>query len=439
MEQSWSSHPNLAYLAIVAIPLVLLGLWGDYFERHLRWMRSERLDVDMDREIGRVKGVAALAMGFQVILFFGGLSLAHPAIAAVLLIVSIAVQRRMIQGLLNRMVGRTLKSQVVSSSLVPNSIHPSQNLAQNLGKESRDPYLGLRALGWSMGSLLFYLVVVHGFLLSSLVLSRILIETLPGFGEQAAAAVVIGGLVLGLLGGSLLSLALAPFYLKRILPVQPMDKSDHREKLEGLRACFERAGFPQPQFWVVDTRHGSWNAVALSGWMKGKGVFHPGLFLSDTWLKRFEESEIQALVLRELAQRRLGHFRARVLTGLMSGALAMGLALALVVVGVQILPPEWMVFPRALGLVGALWIPFAMVSRKNRQQEASADVAAVQLMGAELEALADALLKAQTIQTGRPITDHPRVQTLRKSLGGGPSELSSNDSQNEDSDQSKAA
>lgn len=379
--QQWSTHPHLAYAAIVAIPVTGFMLWADYAKRDLERRRKEDPDFDSKNESGRIRAIGLFGLLSQGMIYMTSLGLKDVSrfLPFGLFVAAVVIQNALVMRL--------------EAAVQPKKpILPAQPGEEPV-PEAALAGMGLRAVGWMILSVLGYLAVIHLCVRAAIALAHHFEA-----GSQTVNASAMGGLALGIFGGLLLSFGLAPFYLRRILPVTTLEPGPRKEEIEG---CFSGAKVPVPRIWMVDTRLAPWTQVLYSGFSSGRGPFAPGLFLSHSLLDRLSGGELRAALFREASHTRLHHFRKRLFFGCMIGITAVALAGTILVLSVRGgLSPELSALTRLAAVFIPLLVPFFFVRAQVRRQEEEADFHAVSVLGADAEELSSLLLKLD-ILSGR--------------------------------------
>ncbi|HTL11686.1 MAG TPA: M48 family metalloprotease [Bdellovibrionota bacterium] len=386
-EFHWATHPQAAYAAIVAIPLVIFALWGEYASRDFEVRRKAKPgEWEPDAEVGKVRLMAMLGLlvqGMVYVISFG-LPDVSRLVPFTLFLVSLAVQN----GIVNR-----LETAIRGPKAPPADASPESKDSPAAGDrptEGQLAGLGIRVMGWMLTSVLLYLAVIHACVRLALAGTKVWHLT-----ELAANALVLSGMAMGIFGGLALSFALAPFYLRRILPVKALEPGELRDRVQ---RCFADSTVPVPDFWVVDTRLATWNQVLYSGFPGGRGPFRPGVFLSISLAQRLGDAELRTALLREVAHIRLKHFRNRLWFGFVMGALSIvvagGLLLLSQTPGVEEALAAGM---RLLAVAVPLALPYLSVRFIIRRQDESADLHAVVDLGADLESMVSLLVKLEIL------------------------------------------
>ncbi|MCC7440300.1 MAG: M48 family metalloprotease [Bdellovibrionales bacterium] len=394
-ELQWATHPHLAFAAIVAIPVVAFALWAQYAQGDLEIRKGKDQDWDADREVGRVRVMGIFGLAVQAVIYVASFGLSD---VNRLLPFSLFLTALTVQNIFCAKLEALIRSRPGSHRLAPRGSPRSESEGGSVPAPDRPSEtqllgLGFRIMGWMLTSVLVYLGVIQLFVRVALAAAKA-----TGLEESTGNLLALSGLALGIFAGLALSFALAPFYLRRILPVKRLEPGVLLERLE---KCFSEAKVPVPSFWMVDTRIAAWSQVLYSGFPSGRGPFRPSVFLSQPLTEKLGEQELRAALLREAAHVRLKHFRNRLWVGFLAGAGCIAIA-GVMILSAQdpALDPALASFLRAMAVLVTLAGPFLSVRALVRRQEEIADLHAVAELGADVESLVGLLVKLE-ILSGR--------------------------------------
>jgi Zn-dependent protease with chaperone function len=208
------------------------------------------------------------------------------------------------------------------------------------------------------------------------------------------------GTFLGILTALTLSFAIAPYTMRKMLPLRPLQE-DAKQNM--IKNCFAQAGLAPPETWVIEIdQFRSANAM-IAGFTRGKGPFKPALFITKTLLEHFPEEEIKAVVLHEVSHLAFNHLRQRFVLGFLS-VIGATLSMALFI----LVAPKF----ATLGLLISMAMPFILMRQQNQRQELEADREAILKFGASFEGLAGALRRIDQLNNpqlklsgGHPATE----------------------------------
>ncbi len=424
---------------ISVIPVVIYAIWADGFERRVRTQVSRcgplrppseisASDTDEDEENTqkswlhpweelKVAGIFGLFLQVTAFIMSAEIRDEAPLTGLVTALAGILAQN-----LLQARVDRFLRENTLTPSQrrekisllrSPRTVETKQptQVVPSLARESQ-------AFFWAaFGALLYiacFLVPVMGTLLlgGALKASPQMLTLLMGIAS-------VFGMFLGL--GS--NFALTPFYLKRTLPTEMLEKGEARELLE---TCFRPEQHPVLDFWVIQSDlTQKYDSIVMVA-----GIFHskftpqflrPGLFISRAVINKLEPRELHAVICHEASHIVLKHLKNRVLLtcGLIFGISFLMSALLWafsIFIHAQSVQP-------ILGVAGSFVAFFGtlkVLSHQSRSQEWEADFHAVIKLGADPSALAAALRKMENPNTGHLIQQitHPateaRISLLEK-------------------------
>lgn len=369
----------LGVFVLTAIPIVLFAIWSQYFQGYLEEQAANEPDFEKANETFRVRFASLFALIAQFMIFLGSTPVrrSYP-VAGNLIFVGALLLQMWMQSSLER-------------KLSPTAAKPSD-------------YIGVaaRAFFWSLMSGALYIVTL-GVSLKVFTMIAQAIQAPPGVGMAFTAM----GAIVGVLAGLGLGFALGPVQLRKMFPVEPLK---NERLIEEFTRSFGEAGLRAPSYWVIRSERFPMGNALISGFQNGRGIFRPGLFISQSILDSMTPEELRAIVLHEISHLKLRHLKQRFL-------LSAGLILAtsffagIVSFGVYVLIPNGPLNPffGLAALVGAFWGTFRMLGQQNRLQEVEADLEALKL-GARWEDLASALRKLDTMNRQPSDQENPEAK-----------------------------
>lgn len=392
----------LAALAILsAIPVVSLALWADSFGRGIE-RQSEGTP--------RLAGVVALIVQFSLFMATTGLRRQAPVAGYACFLVAVFLQIRIQMAAERKLRGAEFEA------LLPNGARATPPSPITTG--ANDMGIALRAFFWAtFGGALY----VSAFALP--VLATALATKALRLSPAQASFALIASAVAGMMAGLAVNFALAPLYLRKVLPVRPMgDATDGRTRalLPRLEGCFSNAGLAPPALWIIDSPDAGRAREAtamIAGFPSGKGWFRPALFISRGMLEALTDDETVAVALHEVAHVRLRHLRRRFLY---SGALIFGTTAAatFLVFLASLAAPEGEL-KNLVGYgaaAGAFLLTFKRLGAQSRGQEIEADLHSVASLGGDPGALAAALRKLDAANGQKTGYTHPATDARVKAL-----------------------
>jgi len=393
---------NLAGLVILTvIPVVAFALWCDYFERYFQTKLEEREEVNRGDDLYRIRTAGFMINAFEVLIFFGTTPVRreYPAIAYPVFLVAVLAQL---------MIQRNLEFKIAGAEL----------------EKGRSFYWqALRTFFWS---LLAGLTYVSSILASVFLFS--LVAVLSGAPSSAKVGLVVCGMAVGVVTGLCVSFALGALFVRKITSAKKAPDGPLREMLQEM---FVTSKSVVPEFYIVDspeTGAGAPSAM-MAGFPKGKGLFKPGLFVSNSLTTKLTEGEFRSVVLHEISHWRLQHLKKRFL-------FSAGLILcASLMTGLAVLYSRFMgVSEQGQTTVGftsllvSFLFCFRLLARLVKYQEIAADIHSIEKLGSSLSDLASALRKldrmssdlpqrrdpgSMLISLGHPATEY-RIRILEK-------------------------
>lgn len=385
MDVSFDSIKGLTILS--AIPVVLIALWADYFERYLSALTPEQMAEE--REDNQNQN--------RLVLFCGLVAQASAAL--------IGYSYWKLPGWVSYLA-------FLGAAAIQASAH--LNLDRKLkgpGIPGNTRNFGLRSLIWVFVDITVYWMVVLAFVGLAAWVSPALSKD-PGFTEFS---MFLGG-ILGMFVGVGVNYALAPVFFKQMFPCRPLDDP---YALQLFSECFERAGVRAPHFYLIDMDHFGLNNAMIAGFKSGRGPFRPALFVTRGLLKDLTRNELEAVVLHEVSHLALNHILKRFIYGFLT--LIGATAIALLVVGALalVLPQSAAILLGVLVMLTPFVAPFLLIRRLSKSQEFEADAFAVTKLGAKGYALISVLRRLEEQQeaslrrmksrsgVGAPANAHP--------------------------------
>ncbi len=348
--------PNLvAGLAILmAIPVVAMALWADYYGRHLDEVhRSPRLNRLL--EVRRIRVSSTLFMIAELVIYLVGYPVRAAnrlAFLAALLVAIVAIAQIQF-GLERRM------RDLAGSSL--------EYLYSSL--------LSLASLAVSVG---IYLLAVFGAQAWALWVARAFDLGTNATGFCAALGALVG---VGL--GVTLVFALSPLLVRLAFRGAPVSDP---EKVQRANACLVRAGISHARVWILPLDRLGYHNALVTGLLSARGFLRPAMFLSQSLFDALDPKEFDAVLLHEASHLRLGHLMRR-------GARALVIAALIFVTGIAFFVVTQSEVARIVFPICAIILPILGIRRQVREHELEADEYAVAELGASLEGLAGALRK----------------------------------------------
>jgi Zn-dependent protease with chaperone function len=371
---------------LTAIPIVLLAIWADYFNRGVDALMKVDPLFDRAAELYKARLVGVGAIFFQFGIFMGTSEVRKeaPILGNLLFAASILIQSVIQSGAERKVRKKELHTNIPTPATTP----------------MQDMEVATRAFLWATAGGALYI--------TSLIVPVILTTQLCNWFKappMIAMSAVCLAAVVGMLSGLGINFALGAFYLRRMLPTRPIQDET---QLKALESCFVEAGLPTPSFWLVDTGRLPEATAMMAGFQSGKGVFRPGLFISRGMIDSLNDQELRAVVLHEVSHLKLEHLKRRLLY---SACLifATTAAATFCVFMATVLAPA----TQARGFVGicaaaaAFVLTFKFLSRQSRFHELQADFYCIEKLNAGFENLASALRKLDQINDQDPFRKNP--------------------------------
>jgi Zn-dependent protease with chaperone function len=219
----------------------------------------------------------------------------------------------------------------------------------------------------------------------------------------------MGAAAVGIFSGLSINFALAPWQMKKTLPV--IAPTDEEKAL--LAGPMDQAGLKNFEYWIIEDRVAT---AAIAGYRGGFGVFKPAVFISRALMTNLSKTEVAAVIAHEAAHVMANHLRKRIL---LSGALIASLTFAALfctlasftfIPGASAHEGIGMIFG-----VAAFGLAFFVIQRQNRVHEFEADWLAIRNLGADFESWASALRKMDQLNGFKPLpgllSSHPQTET----------------------------
>ena len=245
-------------------------------------------------------------------------------------------------------------------------------------------------LGMTLKSLFFvvFMLGVYTAIVHVTALGFLSVAELLKFSKEAAVVSRIVGTFTGVFLAVFAAFALAPWYLRRLLPVTKLTDS---ATIAALDQCFLSAGLVPPEFWLLELDNFGMHNALITGLLNGRGPLRPALFLSRSLVRDFPQAELHAVVLHEVSHLKLKHIRSRFLTTFFALVGSCILAALIIGVSIMLLSKEQMILPMLFAALLPAFSPYFVARTQVRRHELEADAYAVFSLGADLEALGSAL------------------------------------------------
>lgn len=387
-----SQHALLGLAILTAIPVVMFALWGQYYQQHITELLESKEKVDRAAELYRIRVAGAWMVILQLIIFFS----AYPI-------------RKIypLSGLAISLAGLLLQGQI--------QFGLERKLRELEASHSEQLKLALRAFLWVCAGSALYVGLVIASILGAFMVTQALHTP-----QALTVAILILGTMVGIVAGLILNFGLAPVYLRKMLPIIPLEDAKTRALVED---CFARAGLTNPDFWIIQADGFKFGNAMIAGLPGGKGWFKPGLFISSPLLQALTPAELQAVVCHEVSHVSLRHLKRRFLMTLAVSVGLCGLSGLMAVLAYMALPQQFSGFVGPIGAVIAFFLAVGALRPQGPLHEMEADAHAVLKLGAEFEALASALRKLDALNDqqergksfGHPETEF-RIQELKRKI-----------------------
>ncbi len=372
-----------ALFVMTAIPVVLFALFCDSVENDARQIREAGERLDRAGELARIRGINLVIILFQFMVFFMTTPVRreHPLVAYPLF----------------------------ATAMFPH-LWTQNSLERKIREQPPGGFVAQAARGffWSLAAGAVYLTVLTA------------VVGLAGIGAElmhasaATSAAVIGaGVIVGVLAGLLVSFSMSAFFVQRIFKSQPVSEG---ALFERVRAEFERAHLTMPKFYLLSIEQFQLGSAMIAGFRKGRGLFSPGLFISEAAIKALNEDELRAVLLHEVAHIRLNHTQKRMTYAagmVICASLLTGLAVALTASFTA--DHETQNLAGCLTIATSFMVAFKLLGDHSRYQEIAADIEAIEKLGSSVELLGAALRKLDRVNDERPYRKEPGA--LMMSMG----------------------
>jgi hypothetical protein len=254
---------SLLALAILnAIPVTTFALWLDYFEKRVEEDRASRdYEHGPDLQLLNAAGITT-ALALAIIFFATRPYRAEHPLGAVFLFLAAVIMQSVLQARAARRISP------VGVGKNPDSDRFSKEFRSSLWLASMiTGYLSLTAIVALSAASIF----------NALGAEKGLVALAGGFGA-------LGGILIGLT----LVYALAPFTLKRVLPVEEMNPGRLRTT---ILSAFQKAGMNGPDIYIVKTQEVVTHNIMIAGFPGGRGVFKPAVFVFDGMVRPMEPGQ----------------------------------------------------------------------------------------------------------------------------------------------------
>ncbi len=386
-----------ALILLTAIPPVGILLFADYEERHLkRLLLMQKLQQPQIAilELQKIRLLALMAQVFQVVLIFGS-----------------PLTRTRFPVVLNGASLLAVLIQAVTQIRLELWIHArAQKNAQtsvDLGMGKPSELLSRVARGGgaiALGCILYFASVLLA-LRVGLGIPRLLGVT--DGSPWVMAAAFVGGWS-GILLGLVVNFSMAQAYLRWIFSPRAV-----REGVVAQSALdvFGRAGLAQPRVFVFEKMGGAPFTALVTTVPFFQKRFRPAVFISQRLATQLTPEELHAVICHEAAHLQRRHLNRRLGYALawIFGATAVSSALLVISVLVQRasgMAPSALLPGVLLGVL-AFVLTFRALGMQSQKQEREADEVALANLGADPEALAQAIVKVNLLQRGEEAGRRP--------------------------------
>lgn len=391
----------LEVLAILsAIPVVILALWLDYFERLVAESelppQGEEGPDPVARMLQQVKFSGMVSLLFQFALFLGTAEIRTQApltaygLFVAALFAQITLQTRTERRILGRFAahskGRSYQAEAQRASTVG----------------------GLMRRGFvvGVGAALLYVAILYFSVQTSVWMAGAL-----QLSKVAGLLVMLAGGLTGVVLGLGVNFAMGPVYMRRVMPCREEKDGDLHALVAGI---FSSAGLRMPRVYRVETPQLPFANAFMTGFASLRGPLGPALFVSQGLLESLNDQEVSAILAHEVSHLAMRHLRRRFLyaVSLIVGSTLISTAL---VTFTQIMTGDQRAAIGTGYAVGLLCFVTAMrmLSRQSQQHELDADFGAVRDFGAGFDALARALEKLDQVNqapVGKTLPTHPSTR-----------------------------
>jgi Zn-dependent protease with chaperone function len=378
-----------ALAVLSAIPVVLFALWADHFEKYINELCIKNPQFDRKVEIEKVR-IASLC----VILFLFSLFIGSPEIRRAYPLIS---QLVFCTGTLAQLWLQSRMEKKIGSS--------GQKIDHMIG------IIAKATVSWLVGAFIYVFTV----LLS--LRGSMWIAHLAHLSPNASTFVFCASGVLGILGGLALNFGLAPFFIKKTLPVASIQDP---VLLSWLQQCYSKAKLKVPQLWIIELHQLHIAHTILAGFQRGKGIFRPALFIARASLDLLHPTEVEAIVLNQISNVTLNHLRKKFV-------LTSSLLFSTILTSIATTVFAKVYFPQvpSLGMVGPItaiagfFLSYKLLTDQIKNHQLKADIYCIEKLGVSAKDLFQALRKMdkphekkEAPKQGFPDTER-RIQRLK--------------------------
>lgn len=367
---------NLPGLFILtAIPVVLFALFCSYQEQDLLKIRKSGQRVNRAVELGRVRGVNLFVILFQFVIFFGTSPTrkTHP-----------------------------LPSFLIFGGAILAHLWIQNSIERKIREKAQANFFlqAFRSFFWSTAAGAVYVTALIGSVAVFTGITRWL-KTPPLF----SLGLLIVGVAVGVVCGLLLTFGLGAFFVRKIFCSRLLGEGDLYER---IREDFERSGLKAPPLWIIEVEQFHLGSAMIAGFQGGRGLFSPGIFLSQAAVEQLQDAELRAVVLHEISHLSLAHPRKRFI-------FSSGLVLcSSLVTGMVVLLSGWLApaahaegFMGCFSIMTCFVLAFKLLGDQTRYHELEADIHAIEKLGGTVESLSEALRKLDRINDELPFRHEP--------------------------------
>jgi len=386
---------SLVALAILnAIPVATFALWLDYFENRVEENRASRdYEHGPDLQLLNAAGITT-ALALAIVFFATRPYRVESPLGAVLCFVAAVIVQSVLQARAARRISPV-----------------------GVGKDPETDRLSKE-----FSSSLWLASMITGYLTLTAIVALSAASIFHALGAEKGLVALAGGF--GALGGILIGLtlvyALAPFTLRRVLPVEGMNPGRLRTMIE---SAFKKAGMTGPDIYIVKTQEVASHNIMIAGFPGGRGVFKPAVFVFEGMVKprtpgqdTFTDAELNAMIFHEVSHARLNHLRKRLMRTCMLLPLSVLLGGALWALAATQLPAGTAELVQLILTVAVIAAPFASVNGMIRKQEIEADLNAVIEYGADAAAMISALERLDELNGRNPGVAHGAHPSTRERI-----------------------
>ena len=368
------------------IPVILYALWADAIERSLLEHPQEFSPEDLENESNKLKMAHLIILIFQFSLYLESpiIRQAYPLATHLTLITVLSIQ-------------------IMLHLYTDRKLFPQHQREENLFliflKMIRSWVLGI----FICSVYVVLLLKVGFFLISHLTLS-----------SQLEHSLLITCSTLAMILGFITNYALAPFYVLKTLPCEPLGEHPFKEALITL---FQKHALPLPQVFQINLEKFRMLDLSLLGFKKGKSIFQYSLFISKPALQHLSEAELDSLLKNELSHSLLNHPRKKLIytyTLLILSTLFAILAALFVTFGLH--RSDLADFSGITVGIACLMLSFKKISKQSKDFELEADLYTLTHLDVTFVTWANSLRKLDQIMLkNHPYLNsspHPKPQIL---------------------------